>query len=515
MDVSIRWRLYNMKGYSVYKEIKQLKELGLKKAQVASRLGLNRRTVDRYWEMSVDEFDSMITSVRRRQALDEYRETILQWIHDYSSISAAQINDWLKENYGVYFKNRTVSRYVRDLREEYALPKKSEPRSYEAVPELPMGQQVQVDFGEMKLKDSGGGTTKVWFAAFLLSHSRYLFVELQSRPYTAAGLAAACSHCFTYFGGMPREMVFDQDSIVCVSENAGDIIYTYEFEKFRQEHSMKIYLCRGNDPESKGKIENTVKYVKGNFLANRLYVDDETLNASCIKWLERTANVRVHGTTKRIPSEVFLLEKEKLRAVPHADLPVEKANERIVRKDNTIVYSSNRYSLPFGTYNRHKVVEIDSSNGTLIIKAKDGTIICEHRISEGRGMLIKNRDHSRNKESSINQLQINLDRMLECQAGDFLKNVRLQKGRYARDQFSIVESLINIYGVRAVLEGTDFCSKNRLYSASFLRDYLASSNNPDFTGPPVIDTSKIPVQDPRYHVKTEKRPLEAYSKVGG
>ncbi len=25
---------------------------------------------------------------------------------------------------------------------------------------------------------------------------------------------------------MPKEMIFDQDSIVCVSENAGDIIYT-------------------------------------------------------------------------------------------------------------------------------------------------------------------------------------------------------------------------------------------------------------------------------------------------
>jgi len=55
-------------------------------------------------------------------------------------------------------------------------------------------------------------------------------------------------------------MVFDQDSIVCVSENLGDIIYTYEFEKFRQECSMNIYMCRGADPESKGKIENTFNF---------------------------------------------------------------------------------------------------------------------------------------------------------------------------------------------------------------------------------------------------------------
>ena len=54
------------------------------------------------------------------------------------------------------------------------------------------------------------------------------------------------------------------------NENAGDIIYTYEFEKFRQECGLSIRMCRRADPESKGKIENVVKYIKGNFLSHRL-----------------------------------------------------------------------------------------------------------------------------------------------------------------------------------------------------------------------------------------------------
>ena len=112
---------------------------------------------------------------------------------------------------------------------------------------------------------------------------------------------------------MPRELVFDQDSVVCVSENAGDIIYTYAFEKFRQACGLQIRLCRAADPESKGKVENTVKYIKGNFLNHRLYADDETLNDALLDWLERTANARIHGTTKRIPKEVFALEREYLR----------------------------------------------------------------------------------------------------------------------------------------------------------------------------------------------------------
>ena len=108
---------------------------------------------------------------------------------------------------------------------------------------------------------------------------------------------------------MPTEMVLDQDSIVGVSENAGDIIYTYEFEKFRQDCKMAIYLCRGADPESKGKIENTVKFIKGNFLNNRMYVDDEILNRNCLEWLERTGNAKIHGTTRRSPAEAFREER--------------------------------------------------------------------------------------------------------------------------------------------------------------------------------------------------------------
>ena len=46
-----------MKGYSVYNAIQQLKERGFKKASVARQLNLNRRTVIRYWDMSVEEYE--------------------------------------------------------------------------------------------------------------------------------------------------------------------------------------------------------------------------------------------------------------------------------------------------------------------------------------------------------------------------------------------------------------------------------------------------------------------------
>ena len=46
-----------MKGYNVYSRIQQLKEKGFKKATVAKQLHINRRTVDKYWSMSVEDYE--------------------------------------------------------------------------------------------------------------------------------------------------------------------------------------------------------------------------------------------------------------------------------------------------------------------------------------------------------------------------------------------------------------------------------------------------------------------------
>lgn len=502
-----------MKGYNVYSTIQQLKAKGFKKATVAKHLNINRRTVDKYWGMSVDDYDKQFHSVCRASALDERQQQIISWLRDYPTLSAAQVCDWLKEYYNEYYSERTVSRYVKALREEYNLKKSPNPRDYEAVPELPMGQQMQVDFGKKNLHNINGGTTAVYIAAFVLAHSRYKYTEMQSRPFTASDLVGICYRCFRYMGGMPQELVFDQDSIVCVSENGGDIIYTYEFEKFRNSCKLDVYLCRGADPESKGKVENVVKYVKGNFLENRLYVDDDTLNSSALAWLERTGNAKVHGTTKWIPAEVFKEEREYLRPLPDCPQLQGAYVLRTVRKDNTILYNSNRYSVPLGTYNNQKEVQIEEREGTLYISTAFGDPICEHRITHGRGKLVQNTSHRRDRSSAIDNFQNQLDERMNCKATEFLHLLREEKKRYSRDQFTILQNLLDNYELSAVLDAIEFCMRNRVFSANTVKNFLEHhyDQKKADTQQPIL----IPLDDSKYHIQTQKRSLDVYARIGG
>ena len=74
------------------------------------------------------------------------------------------------------------------------------------------GQRAQVGFGEKLLLNINSGRTKVYAVAFVLAHSRYKYVELQSPTFTATDLVRACHRCFRYIGGMPRELVFGHNS---------------------------------------------------------------------------------------------------------------------------------------------------------------------------------------------------------------------------------------------------------------------------------------------------------------
>src|SRR5699024_8611599 len=209
----------------------------------------------------------------------------------------------------------TVRNYVNYLREHYHIPKVTLTRIYGAVNELPPGQQMQVDFGEIMVDTSSGGRQKLYVAGFILSHSRFKYVEWLARPFRTQDLIRIQGNAFQYFGGMTEEIVYDQDRLLAVSENAGDLILTESFTQYQRFRRFRIELCRKSDPESKGKIEQVIKYIKNNFARHRIFDNLSTWQQAALRWLKRTGNYKVHHNIKKRPFEVHALEKPHLQTV--------------------------------------------------------------------------------------------------------------------------------------------------------------------------------------------------------
>lgn len=277
---------------------------------------------------------------------------------------------------------------------------------------------------------------------------------------------------------MTEEIVYDQDNLIAVSENAGDLILTKKFQRYVKERKFKVYLCRKADPESKGKIENVVKYVKNNFAKNRVYSTLEDWNEKALKWLERTGNYKVHNTTKKRPFEVFLLEKQHIRKVS-SPLSIIESNPteiitRNVNKDNTVRYASNRYSVPLGSYTKYSEVNLLPDGQILkILAPHTGEILAEHPISLEKGKLIKNVNHGRDRSTSLDQLQRNVLMLFPYEGAEqYIQDVCHTYGRYRRDQLLLFQQVAT-ESPEWISAAVEKCIQEKLYSANEFRDVVA------------------------------------------
>lgn len=503
-----------MKGWPMYTEIQSRKHLGFGKYQVAEHLGLNYRTICRYWDMDPDEFERAILSRKRKHCLELHEGIVLDWLKQQPGLFASEVLDRLKEHYDVQVSERSVRRLVERLRKQYQIPKCTvDTRQYIAVEDPPMGQQLQVDLGVAYVEDiQTRSYRKLYVVACVLSHSRYKWGEWYTTALTSNQLVLALEECFEFLGGMPAQLVFDQDRLMVVDENYGDIIYTKEFEQFKQRMGFSVHLCRCADPESKGKIEAVVKYFKRSFAKHRRFVTIDIWNEDFLSWLARTANAKVHGTTKKVPAEVFCQEKLFLKPVPCTRRIFTPIVTRSVHKNNTILYQGCRYSVPIGTYYPGREVTLEVIDGILRISdCTDSVVLAEHPISKEKGRLIKNTNHNRNYLDALDHIE---QRLLEkMQSSDeaqlFLERIRQLKGRYVRDQFQLLENTITEFDERTWNKALSYCITNSLFSATKLRDaaqYFDKQFQEEQEA--LLENPKVVVLQ---KVKLEKRPLSEYA----
>jgi transposase len=511
--------------WEMYMEIQQLIKKGFSKSKVAEKLGVSRSTVYRHLKRSPSDIaEWMETLQTRSKKLDLYKELILSWLREHPDMSAAQVQDWLEERYeNLEIGESTVRAYVGELRKEYRIAKETSPRDYEAIPDKPMGEQVQIDFGHTKQKTPANKEVKLNFIAFVLSNSRYKYKEWLDRPFTTQDVIQAHENAFKWYNGIPNELVYDQDSLIVVSENGGDLILTKEFQHYKESRDLTLRVCRKADPESKGRIENVVGFIKHNFAKHRVFHNIDSWNEQGWEWLNRTGNYKVHNTTKKRPVEVFSLEKQHLRLVTkNIDIKnnYENSISRSVHKDNTIRYLSNRYSLPLGTFNKNETVHIKETEDKylLIFIPETGEYVAKHKIPDGKGHLVKDRQHSRDRTKGIDAFIDTVAKQFEDNelAYDFLHVIREKYPRYIRDQLQIILRETKVNSEQIISAALIECIKRKLYSATDFSDivlYLKRQRQVDDTeadnAKTVTPSNKI--SDWIMETEAQKREVDAYT----
>lgn len=457
-------------------KVKELHSKGLNKSQIALEVGIHRKTVRKYLSMSEESFHKWLEKSKNLpKKLQHYYDYVYKKLEAHPYLSAAQIEDRLKEDFSdlPLVHSKTVYNFTESIRARYGIKKQPEklPRQYEKLPEPDYGSYAQVDFGQYYMLTPGLSRKKVYFFVMVLCRSRQKFVYLQATPFTSASAVLAHEKAFVYFEGQPRQIIYDQDRVLIVDENLGDVLLTQEFRSYCSQMGFEPIFCRKSDPESKGKVENVVRFVKYNLLGGRTYMGDDELNKTAQGWLSRTANGKEHAGIKKIPHQEWLIERGYLQPIKPSPVPdLQPGLQRYkVRKDNTISFKSNFYTLPLGTYkNQDTWALLKETGGEVRIYDINHYLLTVHPLCYGRGQTIRNADHARDKSQSIHQLKDELLHLLpEKEKGRLLiEQLSKDKPRYLRDSLRVLKKHLPELDDDTIRQTVCFSLEQSVYNAN-------------------------------------------------
>jgi len=421
----------------MFKEIQTFKRQGLSKSSIVKTLELDPRTVAKYFAMREEEYRIWRQAHQfRDKAFDDLKSDILEVYeaNENQPLQVSSVYDYLEERRGALPGNeQTLRHYVAYLVETEDLRLTDSVRMYTRVPELPFGRQMQLDFGQYRCRSG----LKLYIFAALLSASRFKFVIFQDHPFRTPDVIGHLLDCFDYFGGRPRELVIDQDRLMVVSENGEDIVYTQDFKQLIEEQELGLYVCRKADPETKGKVENLVNFVKGSFLSTRDFADVEEAKAGVLKWLDRRANGKISQATKQIPPLLIEAERAHLRPLRNSIFRKDTLlgrEKRTVNDKSVISVQACQYQLP-AAY-RNKTVEIFATETDLFVyDLRTGREIIAYKLSLLPGQQISKRACRRENERTIEDLKSLTPGLFDLDLWKrFVQRNFETFPRYARDQ---------------------------------------------------------------------------------
>ena len=185
------------------------------------------------------------------------------------------------------------------------------------------GQQMQADWATV---GHNGTKLKVFIAT--LGWSRMTYVEFCDDEQVET-LIACHERAFLAFGGVPKEVLYDNMKTVILERNTygrGAHRFHPGFLDYLKHAGALPRLCQPYRPQTKGKVERFIGYLKRSFwvpfVATQrqagVLPDKHSANAAVARWLREVANARVHATTEDVPAERLIIESSKLQNLPVA-----------------------------------------------------------------------------------------------------------------------------------------------------------------------------------------------------
>jgi len=344
--------------------------------QIACETGYDRKTVGRYVEaaeqcalprdrkLSDEEVHEVAQRVQARPLLDrstewneveQQRDRIAAWLSGHRPLKLRKVHTLLKRE-GMQATYWTLRRFVI---KQLGWGK---PCTTVLIDDPPPGQEAQVDFGRMGMihDEHSGRRRMLWALIITLGFSRLSFVWPTFRQTTEAiieGLEAA----WKLFDGVPHTLIPDNPTTMIICPDPISARLNEVFADYVQARDVWVDPARPGRARDKPKVENAVPYVRESWFDGEHFTGLEQARQSARDWCWEIAGTRVHGTTRKLPREVYeTIEKPHMLVAPQQRYDVPTFGDPKVHPDYHIQMLNALYSVPYPYVHRKVHVRADS-----------------------------------------------------------------------------------------------------------------------------------------------------------
>jgi transposase len=368
--------------------IRELRDSGLSVSEIARQTGYDRKTIRKYLKTT----EPPRYGPRRPRPPRElpYGYAKLGAYHPYldrrmdEGVWSAVVLFRELQAQGYDGGYTRVKDYIRPKRKD---AKELAVRRYETPP----GKQAQVDWAQIGTYEEDGERHRLYAFVFTLGCSRALFADACTSQSMSVFLRMH-EAAFLELGGVPSEILYDwMKTVASGVDERGEVRWNPKFLDFASHWGFTPKLCHPYRPQTKGKIESSVGYVRKSFVTGLKAVSVSDTSRQLKSWVWEVANRRVHGTTHRVVLQAWKEERAYLQpAAGRPSYPYVEEETRKVSRDAFVAYHANRLSVPWVLAGSQVTVREGLERIEVV---KDGATVAVHPLPLGKHQVLIQKEH--------------------------------------------------------------------------------------------------------------------------
>ena len=417
--------------------------------------------------------DQIPLKKRRPGKLDPYKEFIAELLDKHNKITGQRVYELLKEK-GFKGEISIVRDYLRGIRQ---VGSKTPIRMVETDP----GQLAAHDWSDYNITfTSTGKTEQVTFFSYILCYSRRQYINIvddKKQQTLFRELIAA----FIYTDGVPLGVRGDNQKACVDRWELGKPVFNRKYLEFATHYRFRPLTITPGKPVENLKIERQFWYLEQNFLNGREFKDREDLKSQLQMWLRQVNDVRIHGTTKKRPIDMFIQEQAYLQPLPVNHYDTSVVTQKVVNQESCIYWEGYQYVVP--EKYMFELCPLRITENQLMVYSPLGEQIACHPLAE------KNRKEryvgyhqkpSKKPDLAIADVILRLESM-SPEMGEYIEHLKRHKpGSWRHHLRSLLALKVN-YRVEDILIAIRRAWQYKVFESGTIERFLENNSEPRYS----------------------------------